>query len=224
MKKLICSIVAMTMILTTVFATTAFAGSNKVMKVKADDGRVVNFTVKTGLSPEISELKALANENSDTTSITITGMGFAPITASNYIANGAVSVTALPIQVPVPGTLVKKQTFGNVLRVDKFMASCARGETKTMTSTVTASLASEYTGVVSGLKLNGTISYQITKGTQLVGPPEGSSYNTREFRCKFYENKGTWSQMWTNGSLATLHTGTYREPYRYISYSKDTRI
>lgn len=224
MKKIICSVMVMTIVLTSLITTSTFAGSNKVMKVTAADGRIVNFTIKPGLSPNISELKALANENPDTRNITINDMGSAPAATQTETSSTTVSATALPVQVPVPGTLVKKQTSGNVLRVDRFMASCARGETKTLTSTLTASLAADYTGTVSGLKLNGTISYQITKGTVLVGPPEGSRVNTREFRCKFYENKGTWSQMWTDGSIANLRTGTYREPYRYISYSKDTTV
>ena len=234
-KKFLSLFVCLVLLLT-VMSTAVFAESDQKAKVKSSDGREVTFTIKAGLKAQITEemLKDLANENPDTTDITILDIGYAaPVTIeskSSTTESGSIDAkttgdTVALSLVTIIGPVVKGYTATNVLESDRFMASCARGETKTVTTTITVSLSPSYTGApLGGLTLNGSISYSITQGSQLVGPPEGSTYNTREFRCKFYENRGNWSQFNIILGFPVPLSGTFKEPNHYVSYSIDRTV
>ncbi len=230
MKKLISSFLLITILLTS-FLTTAYAESNKSVEIKATDGRIVNFTIKAGLKPDLAILENIANNNPDTTAFTILDIGLAELTSANSQINkndnlaatdGKMGIAAIPV--PIPFTLTKNQTQSNVFESDRWMESCAKGQTKYVTTAIEAQLSPTYTGLVVGLSLNGSIKYTITSGTTLTGPPEGAYANCREYRCQFYQNTGWWSQQWLiNGIVQTLY-GSYAEPAYYYSYSRDLRI
>ena len=178
MKKLLVSCLCLAFILSSL-SFSAFAQSDHKVKVKTSDGREVNITIKPGLESKVSQdmLTDLANENPNTDNITILDVGIASEPVSefsgsqkpphNELLNNSLMVT---VPYPIPFTLTKTQTAADVFESDRFMDSCAKGETKTVSSTITASLSPQYTGIVVGLTLNGTISYSITKGSTLVGP------------------------------------------------------
>lgn len=124
--------------------------------------------------------------------------------------------------------------MADALNKDEFKFSVARGEEVTLSRTYTGSL----TGSLSGspfdkgaIGANITITAQYTKGTKYTGPSESSSFNTREFRMKFYEERGTWKQI--KQAISTINQeviatdtkeGTYKKPTRFLSYSIDKKI
>lgn len=228
MKKVISSFLVLAFLLST-FLTTSYAKSTDTLKIKSNDGRLVNFTIKEGLKPDIKVLQDIANDNPDTTNIEILDIGIAEtaflseLNDRSTTIDGVVGINSVPY--PVPFTLTKNQIKSDVLESDRWMESCAKGQTKYISSSIEASLSPSYTGIAVGLTLNGTIKYTITTVTTLVGPPEDSPNNCREYRCKFYQNTGWWSQiwMWTDG-LPHTFTGNYAEPSYYYSYSKDLYI
>lgn len=122
-------------------------------------------------------------------------------------------------------------TDAEVLAKDEFKFSVARGEEVTLTQAYEGSLK----GTISGIPFNkGAIGAEITikavyqKGTKYSGPPQGSIENCREFRMKFYEERGTWKQIKESYSVVTnkligseTKTGTYKKPTKFLSYSID---
>ena len=124
----------------------------------------------------------------------------------------------------------------NQIAKDEFKFSVARGEEVTLTTKYTGSLKGSYSGEVldSGkLGVDVTITGEYSKGTRYSGPNNDSNYNTREFRMKFYQNVGTYTQT---GEICyhyygtiydrkdTTKTGTFKEPTKYLSYSLDKNI
>jgi len=231
MKKFISLFLSLTFILS-VMVIPAYAESDKVMKVKSSEGREVNFIIKADIKNQIKNemLKELADENPDTSNITIFAFGSAETPAIDPRNSTAKSDSIKEVSPSLIGETwwtpaIKTYTAYSVLESDRFMASCARGETKTVTSTLTAGLSPGYSGTaLGGVSLNGSISYSITVGTTLTGPPEGSSYNSREYRCKFYENRGTWAQVYCILGFITNPSGTFQEPSYYLSYSVDRTV
>jgi hypothetical protein len=83
---------------------------------------------------------------------------------------------------------IKTYTRRNYFESDRFMDSCAKGEKKTIKKTISTSLSWGCSGdQVYNLDVNYNLTYSIVRGQELVGPPESSAYNSREFRVKFYE-------------------------------------
>lgn len=76
MKKVISSFLVLAFLLST-FLTTSYAKSTDTLKIKSNDGRLVNFTIKEGLKPDIKVLQDIANDNPDTTNIEILDIGIA---------------------------------------------------------------------------------------------------------------------------------------------------
>lgn len=233
LKKVFSVILCLSIIFTS-FSASSFASTanDQIFKVTAANNRVVTFKISSELTKEIGQerlrsiMNDLANENTDTSSITILNFGLAKPNQISSTKNSAqYSKTALAGYTTI-GPVVKTYATRNVLESDRFMASCAKGQTKTVTTTITSSLSSTYSNIPvgTGLELNGTISSSISVGTTLTGPPEGSPYNTREYRTKFYQNTGDWVQInWLNGNPITLR-GTFKEAAYYTDYSKDTSV
>lgn len=131
-------------------------------------------------------------------------------------------------------TTSKNVTQSDVLAKDEFKFSVARGEEVTLSTTYTGTLK----GSISGSPFDKgeigaevTITAQYTKGTKYSGPSESSSYNTREFRMKFYEDRGTWKQV--KEAISTINqeviatetkTGSFKKPTRFLSYSVDKNV
>ncbi|WHH57669.1 hypothetical protein [Petroclostridium sp. X23] len=232
MKKIVVLSLCLVFLLCNVCS--AFAKSEKQTRVLKIDGRNVEFNIGSNVKDDISdeELKSLATSNPNTDSITIYEIGYAvssttdkkDVTESQLDTNSdksQVSPNGIGDYLTYPS---KKYTHYNVLESDRFMASCARGETKTISSTITEKLSASVDGTIKfgSLNLNNEISYSITRGQTLTGPPEDSSYNTREYRCKFYQNKGTWTQVGMLNGMPLFFSGSFTEPTKYISYSLDS--
>lgn len=177
----------------------------------------MNFTIEAGLKDKVSteELTSIANSNTDTENITILDVGYTEPSKME-------SLTGITFITPP----IKSYTAHNVFESDRFMDSCAKGETKTLQYTITEKLTAKVTGdiKIGSLDIVNEISYSLTKGQILVGPPENKRENSREYRCKFYQNEGTWVQIGqVNGTPFNLN-GKFKEPSKYISYSKDTIV
>ncbi|MMZ64278.1 hypothetical protein D1872_265910 [compost metagenome] len=140
----------------------------------------------------------------------------------------------LPITYVYKYTNSKSVTEADALSKDEFKFSVARGEEVTLSQTYTGSLKGSISGSPfdkGAIGAEVTITAQYTKGTKYSGPSESSSYNTREFRMKFYEERGTWKQI--KEAISTINqeviatetkTGTYKKPTRYLSYSVDKKV
>lgn len=211
------------------FFSTTFAQSNDRV-ITSKTGTTVTFTVAPNVNEKLAvkEMQALADANPNAGHITIQEIGFVD-SEQQPLSLSQKSITISPMGhwlIDYVEDPVISYTSKNVFESDRFVDSCAKGETKTVKYELTESLKLDYSGDLYGsLGLKGSITYVIEKGKELVGPPEGSLYNTREFRVKFYENKGTWSQKTHlhDGRVFT-ETGTFTEPNRYVSYSIDRVI
>ena len=73
----------------------------------------------------------------------------------------------------------------------------ARGQTQTLSSSWSSTLSCEISGDISSASLGITksITKSYSKSDTFSGPPENSYYNCREFRVKFYENRGTYTAV-----------------------------
>lgn len=209
MKKVLCFALCISFLFSCLsFSSFASPVSDRSMQVLASDGRTAHFTIKSTVKDTVKreDLKRIADNNPDSNSFIIYDKVYANKSDDFSLRSWS----------PVFKTYLNE----NYLQSDRFMASCAKGETKTITHSFESSLSPGYTGNPVGISLKATITYTITVGTVLVGPPEGSYYNCREFRCEFYESGGTWEQWY--GVTKTM--GTFTEPTYYHSYSKDIYI
>lgn len=199
-----------------------FAHDNSTV-LTSESGTSVNVTFEGDTANQITseELQSIVNENSDAENITIYEVGVAEVPPVDEYGISTYHWLIDKVYSPV-----KTYTSKNVFSRDDFMDSCAKGETKTITRTISATLEAEYSGELAGgdLGLKGSLTYSLERGKTLVGPPEDSRYNTREFRVKFYVNKGTWTQnVLLNDGRTVTRSGSFIEPNRYVSYSKDTK-
>ncbi len=224
MKKILSVVLCIVLFLSSLGMSTYASTGDRSSRVVSSDGRIVVFTIKNTVKNNISsaDLKDIADSNPGATEFTIYGKEYARSTAQ---VNAKEQTTLVPAGQTIIGPVVKGYTETNVLESDRFMASCARGEIKTITEEISTRLSPSYTGTaIGGVSLNATISYTISVGTTLKGPDEGSSYNCREFRCKFYENRGNWVQFNTIEGIPITLSGTFKEPAYYLSYSVDRNI
>lgn len=127
--------------------------------------------------------------------------------------------------------LKKTVKQSNVVGKDSFVISVAKGQTSTLSSTWSASLSASATGELNVAKLNLTAKVEKTYSSsyKFNGPPESSTYNSREYRVKFYQNKGTYTAVYSSGipgSGGAWHpvSGNYTEPTKYAAYSIDKKI
>lgn len=86
-EKVISSLLLLAVLFITVLSTSVFAESNKKLGIKSADGRFVNFTINAGLKPDLEMLQDIANENTDTTEITILDIGVAKPAPENSQSN-----------------------------------------------------------------------------------------------------------------------------------------
>ncbi len=237
MKKIITFLLCVSLLVSSmgVFALAKDAHSSieQIKTIQASDGRVVQFTIKNAVKGEVSkdDLRDIADSNPDSTDFIIYEKSYAKEAPDSDIKEKEVKKPAnqvnalIPTPITLIGPVIKNYSVYDVLQSDRFMASCAKGETKTVTSTISASLEPSYSGTaLGGVSLKSTITYSISTGTQLVGPPESSTNNCREYRCKFYENRGTWAQSGFILGIPFAYSGSFNEPSYYYSYSRDLKI
>ncbi len=118
----------------------------------------------------------------------------------------------------------KKTTQTDVLAKNKFVISVARGATKTLSKTWSGSISPScsFKAAFSTLELGATITRSYSKSETFSGPPEGSPYNTREYRVKFYEDRGTFKGYYvSDAGNQQKKSGTWKSPSYYFEYSVD---
>ncbi len=126
----------------------------------------------------------------------------------------------------------KTTTSYGVYVKDSFVTSVARGQTQTLSSSWSSTLSCEISGDISSASLGITksITKSYSKSDTFSGPPENSYYNCREFRVKFYENRGTYTAVLNSRFPGTSiyikinESGTWSEPTYYLAYSVDKNI
>jgi hypothetical protein len=109
-----------------------------------------------------------------------------------------------------------------------FVTSVAKGQTITLTTGYTQALnvgfgsTTPYVTAQIGASL--TASYTVTY--QFAGPPETSSYNSREYRVRFYARQKNWTQDKYNiwGDYVESRSGVAYVPTRWASYCIDSNI
>jgi len=195
--------------------------------------------------PKISYAKGLSNkdvpqyiiddlllENPNAENITIYGVGNTDKIIEDDLSGG---ITPLNVTYYTNIVTTKTVTNAKALAKDVFQFSVAKGQTVTLSQTYKASLTGSYSGSIfdsSKLGVNLTIEGTYQKSTTYSGPPESSSYNSREFRTRFYEERGNYVQRATKvtnyGQGVVINepvssSGTYKKPVSYANYSVDTR-
>ncbi|MDR2021924.1 MAG: hypothetical protein LBQ71_01430 [Hungatella sp.] len=121
----------------------------------------------------------------------------------------------------------KKTTQSDVEAKDSFVISVARGGTKTLSKTWTGSLSPtcSYKNAQNSLSLNATITRTYSKTEKFEGPSNSSSYNSREFRVKFYEDRGTFKgQYVSDAGDSQQKSGTWKSPTKFLEYSVDRNV
>lgn len=187
-----------------------------------------------GLSIPQELIQDLIESNPDAGLITIYDYSEVPSVQDRTIQSYESPSALLPPTYVYRYTTSKSVTQPDALVKDEFKFSVARGEKVTLSQTYTGSLKGSISGSPwdkGAIGAEITITAQYYKGTIYSGPPESSSYNTREFRMKFYEERGTWKQI--REAISTINqeviatetkTGSYNKPTRYLSYSIDKTI
>ncbi|MDF1616746.1 hypothetical protein [Petrocella sp. FN5] len=229
MKKYLTKLLVLVFVCILFASSISYAASTKEIKETKkqfvnSEGQTVSVTIPNEYKKDITdkEIEEIINAHLYAANVIIEEIGIAGesilisqsspelIQVQNY---GAVTF----------GPLIKKYTAYSALQSDRFIASAARGQVYTATSTKSYSLSPSITGTIpnGSLNLAGTASYVVYVGSQFSGPPNDSAYNSREFRCKFYENRGTWSQVTKVYGNNITSKGTFKEPVRYASYSFD---
>lgn len=115
---------------------------------------------------------------------------------------------------------------------DVFIASAARGEIYSLTKKFSASLdysceaGGTYKGVKGTIGAKSSVSYSVEKKHQYSGPDRSSTYNSTEYRVKFYAKRCYVTQKvkgWPSDHTTT-YNATFICPQRYLSYSIDRRV
>ena len=117
----------------------------------------------------------------------------------------------------------------NIASKDDFIFSAAKGETALLADAIKMNFTASVAGHASAGVLGLTESLQVTfpEGTIFVGPPEESSLNSREYRVKFYLDKGSYKVKRENVYLPSLQeyiAGSWTAPAFCITYCIDRYI
>lgn len=146
------------------------------------------------------------------------------ITISNYVDSKPAPTPRLVMGIYITS---KKTTATNVVDKDLFVISVAKGSEKSLSTEwkESVSASASHSGAKSALGLNGTLTKKYSKTEKFKGPPENSKYNSREYRVKFYVNKGTYSGYYeTDMGRGPKVSGTFVDPVRYAEYSIDKTV
>lgn len=156
--------------------------------------------------------------------------GLITIMSYDYINNGEIDNSIKPdmftILVPIITTTSKTYTYRDIEGKDVFVTSVAKGQTTELSQDFTASLSSSISNAfnIKQLGLNATVTKKYASKTAFAGPPESSYYNSREYRVKFYQDIGNFTQSKTYDFKNFTYTnGTFVEPTKSAAYSIDKR-
>ncbi len=132
-------------------------------------------------------------------------------------------------------TTISNQKYDQELH-DERILSVAKGQKKTLETTLTFSFKGSIKGSTlkkSDINAEVTISGTFKEGDTYDGPPEGSPFNSREYRIKFLGETGNYTQTqlvttYLTGQIISQKVlseeGTYEKPTDSISYSVDRYI
>ncbi len=209
MKKIVSFMLVLTLIL------------NAFTLVSAEQNQQPKIIVKDGLVVPDEVIQDIIRTNPDAGQITLLEYG-------TFNKN---NIEPYAINTKRYFNIVKNVTKSDILVKDSFVTSVAKGQSKTLSASWTESLSCSISGEISSTKLgiSKSISKTYTKTDRFDGPPENSPYNSREFRVKFYQDKGTYTADWIDGNCATFCTqgtesGSYTEPTYFYAYSVDRNI
>ena len=200
------------------FATEA---SSKELLIKIDPKTDITIVVPNDLMHQIgaSEIEGLiGNQNfSNGDVITI------------HEVNDTISVPTPDIQPRFGYTYQTTKTLGSEWKAqDYFVISAAKGQTTTLSSRFSQTIT---TGITLGdpfvqADIGGSVTAEYSVSHQFVGPPETSSFNSREFRVQFYAKTASWTQKKINssGTVVETRTGKADVPTKYLLYSIDRRV
>ena len=135
------------------------------------------------------------------------------------------------------GYVNAKETLSNVKTNvtidDQFKFSVAKGESTTLTKEYTGSFKGKFSKtpfkVFNNVEV--TVSATYKKATTYAGPAEGSQFNSREFRIKFFGETGNFVQTadkitivngTITGSTPVRVEGSYTKPLNFAKYSIDS--
>lgn len=107
-----------------------------------------------------------------------------------------------------------------------FVISVAKGQTTTLSTefskTLTAGISGSPYSITAELEASVTASYTVSH--EFSGPPESSTYNSREYRVRFYAQTYNFSQdHYMSGMYMGTRTGTVDKPTRWAAYSIDSK-
>lgn len=228
MKKFTALMLACFMCITMVSSVYATDGSTKAYQVEPD----VTVYVKNPQN-ELSEkevqllLEDEADRLQDGDLITVIDVVEAPEAENNTISpQSSVDPNVNPI-VYTYETTNKNSGSEYAKKPDSFVISVARGQVSTLTkkfsATVSTSITSGTPFLKSKIGTSMTASYSVSH--KFKGPAENSSYNSREYRLRFYLQKKKWTQTrFLNGVKEKVRTGTAVVPTRYSLYSIDHKV
>lgn len=75
-------------------------------------------------------------------------------------------------------------------------------------------------------QIQGSVTARYSRSYEFVEPPEGSPYNSREYRVQFYYKDAIWFQkkLDLSGNLLGSQKGQAKLPTKYLLYSVDHAI
>lgn len=146
------------------------------------------------------------------------------IIISNYVKASPVYQPRLFMGVEITK---RNTTQSNYVDKDSFVISVAKGSNVSLSQTWSQSLTASAThsDAISALKLNGSVTKTYTKTQSFSGPPETSAYNSREYRVRFYADRGTYEGYYiTDMGKGPSISGSFKNPLYYAEYSIDHKI
>lgn len=223
MKKLCRSILAFTLLVSMVGATmsTAFASSaeeGEVYQVSPDVSVYVQNNEENPLSEDEIDMLLDGEDLKDGDIVTIYDVVDAPETEENL--NPGISLCSNPSYVTTTtksGSEYKGSSY--------FLISVAKGATVTLAKKFSQTVNLTVTAGTPYLKgaLGSSVTATYSTTYKFTGPSESSSYNSREFRVRFYMQKICWTQKPSGGQEDETHSGTANVPTRYAMYSIDSK-
>lgn len=174
-----------------------------------------------------SEIREFAEEFEPGEVITIYDGGYTnlPIDAGdNYYTNNG---TVLPMDIVNPEIIIET-VYGNwsneSVRSTSFVHSVAKGQTYVMEQTFTKTEYTKLSGQTPYGTITGgaTVTAKVFVGTTLVGPPEYSTANSRDYYVKIWQKQRTWTQKkWVDGYRLADRVGQQSVPTKWSNYSVD---
>lgn len=221
MKKILCFVISLVMLLSMSVTTFAAGKSGSEISVAIDPDTTITIIVPNELMSKIGavEIDGLINSQVLNNGDVITIYELEDVTIDENIA-----------QPYLFDRVETTRSFGEEYAIqDFFVISAAKGQTTTLSTTFSRTVSSNFSvGDDPYIKaeIGGSVTVEYDVSHEFKGPPEGSKYNSREYRVQFYARRVDWVQRKYNLSdeLVGTRSGTAYVPTRYLQYSIDHSI